>query len=70
MNWFEYISTDHLPSHLDILTSARRRRMFCTENPTLIRKCLTLKGAGLMAGDEDTGFRLTGKGHQILKTQS
>lgn len=66
MKWFEYVSDDNLPSHLDILTSARRR-VFSTENPKLIRKCLALKGAHLMAGDPEHGFRLTRSGHDLLK---
>lgn len=69
MKWFEYATgrdADGIPTHFDILKNARRRRVFTTENPNLIRKCLTLKGAGLMAGDEQ-GFRLTGQGHKLLK---
>lgn len=75
MKWFEYATgrdAEGVPTHFDILTNARRRRVFSTENPAILRKCLTLKGAGMLSGGEDpstltANFRLTGKGHQILK---
>lgn len=72
MNWFEYVTgrdAEGVMHHIDIMRSARRRRVFSTDNPQIVKKCLTLKGAGLMAGAPEDGFRLTRNGHQLLKEQ-
>lgn len=62
MSWF---NTD-LP-YLQIMRTARKRRMFHPTNPNLNQHCRALKNEGLLAGSSDDGYRLTKKGHQCLK---
>jgi hypothetical protein len=73
MKWFNY--TGSLISDqksLDILTIARRRRVFSTENPKLISLCQQLQKEGFLKGGPDkssvtANYRLTALGHKILK---